>query len=180
MRAALLAAVLAMGCRIDLDDREVSRACKVRDDISVCREAADHSDFTWIQDNILSSNCAGKQCHGLPEGAQTEPDGKIVLAKGMAYAALLGPNGTGAESDLEPGRLLVVPTGAMDPEHPEIKGRPDQSYLFFLMRGVLASEGAPPFAEPPDDIGYMPMDNNTLCCQKIDAVRRWIEAGAPP
>jgi hypothetical protein len=85
----------------------------------------------------------------------------------MAYNALLGDSGMGtAESDLESGRFLVVP------------GRPDQSYLFFLMRGVLASEGAPPFQEPPEDIGYMPMDNNTLCCQKIDAVRRWIEAGA--
>jgi hypothetical protein len=167
MRAALLATVLAMGCRIDLDTRDVPRTCRDRDDISVCAEAANHSDFTWLQDNIFSSNCSGKDCHGLPENGQTEPDGKIVLAEGMAYNALLGDSGMGtAESDLESGRFLVVP------------GRPDQSYLFFLMRGVLASEGAPPFQEPPEDIGYMPMDNNTLCCQKIDAVRRWIEAGA--
>jgi hypothetical protein len=167
MRAALFAVVLAMGCRIDLDDREVPRTCNVRDDIAVCVEAEAHSDFAWVQDNIFSSNCSGKECHGLPEGGKTEPGGRIVLAEGMSHAALLGDSGAGAESELESGRFLVVP------------GRPDQSYLYFIMRGLLASEGAPPFQEPPDDIGYMPMDNNTLCCQKLDAVRRWIEAGAP-
>lgn len=164
MRAALLAAVLAMSCRIDLDSREVPSACEVRDDIAVCKEAESHSDYEWLQANLFTSNCSGDSCHNAPKAGKP-PGGKIVLAEG-AYKTLLGDSGMGADSDLDPGYKLVVP------------GRPDQSYLYFLLRGIPANEGLPPFNEPPEDIGYMPMDNNTLCCQKIEAVRRWIEAGA--
>lgn len=169
MRVALLAAILAMSCRIDLETRELAKACEVRDDIDICKEAAaeDSATFAWLQPNLFTSNCSGRSCHGLPEGAQTQPLGKIVLAPGMAYKTLLG-DGTGARSDVDPSRVLVSP------------GNPNDSYLYFLLRGIRADEGTPPFEEPPEDVGYMPMDNDTLCCQKIDAVRRWIEAGAPP
>ena len=138
----------------------------VRDDIAVCNEAESHSDFTWLQANLFTSNCSGDSCHNAPKAGKP-PGGKIVLAEN-AYKALLGDSGTGATSDVAPDRLLVSPFN------------PKDSYLYFLLRGVRADDGAPPFNEPPEDVGYMPMDNNTLCCQKLDAVRRWIEAGALP
>jgi hypothetical protein len=190
MRAALLAAVLAMSCRYDLDTREVQSACTVREDIAVCKEAESHSDYAWLNANLFSSNCSGDSCHSAPKAPSTKlPLGKILLAPSadnpdprLAYNTLLGPSGSGAESDLEPGRKLVDPGEGMG-------GNPDNSYLLFLLHGIPASPGFPPlavdaaparpFKEPPSDIGYMPMDNNTLCCQKIDAVRRWIQAGAP-
>lgn len=167
MRAGLLAAVLAMSCRIDLDHREIPRTCEVRDDIDVCKEAADHSDFEWLQANLFTSNCSGRSCHGMPGPGKTQPGGKIELTPGMTYKVLLG-DGTGAKSAVDPTRVLVRP------------GYPNDSYLYFLLRGVRADDGEPPFEEPPEDVGYMPMDNDTLCCQKIEAVGRWIEAGALP
>jgi len=70
MRAALLAAVLAMSCRYDLDTRPVESACEVRDDIAVCEEAATHSDFTWLQKNLFSSNCSGDACPNPPKNGR--------------------------------------------------------------------------------------------------------------
>jgi hypothetical protein len=181
MRAALLAAVLAMSCRYDLDTYDQPSACAVRDDIAVCAEAAMHSDFRWLQDNLFSTNCSGDACHN-PFKNGRPPTGKIVLvedlAKGTtAYETLLGADRTGAPSDIEAGRKLVDP------------GNPNNSYLMFLLRGVPAPPSSQPllvdapearqFNEPPESVGYMPKDNNTLCCQKLDAVRRWIAAGAP-
>src|SRR5262245_20530756 len=124
MRAALFLAVLATaatGCRLDLDSREAETFCKIREDIPVCAEAASHSDFQWIEDNILKTNCGGKSCHFDDKGGK--PEGKVVFAPGMSYAALLGPDGMGADSDLAPGRKLVEP------------GSPKGSYLYFLLHG---------------------------------------------
>jgi hypothetical protein len=166
MRAALLAAVLAMSCRISIDDRIAPSQCEAREDIPVCAEAANHSDFAWLQDNVFSSNCSSDSCHSTPKEGDPAPDGRILLTTD-AYTTLLGPDGMGADSEVAPGRKLVVP------------GNPEASYMFFLLRGVYAEQGAPPFDEPPDDVGYMPMSSSTLCCEKIEAVRRWIEAGAP-
>jgi hypothetical protein len=163
MRAALLAAVLAMSCRISLDDRIAPTQCEVREDIPVCMDAESHSDFAWLQDRVFSSNCSGDTCHNAPKNGQP-PGGKITLTTG-AYATLMG-DGSGVMSEVAPGRLLVE------------KNHPEGSYLFFLMRGIYAEQGEEPFDPPPDDVGYMPQGQMTLCCQKIEAVRRWIEAGA--
>ncbi len=164
MRAAILAAVLAMSCRLSLDDRIAPSQCKSRADIPSCAEADSHSDFACLQDRVFASNCSSDSCHNAPENGQP-PGGRITLTTG-AYATLMGDDGSGVMSEVAPGRQLVVP------------GQPEASYLFFLLRGVYADEGTPPFAEPPDDVGYMPQGQMTLCCQKIEAVRRWIEAGA--
>jgi hypothetical protein len=79
----------------------------------------------------------------------------------------MGPTGAGVLSDVDKMHNLVVP------------GEPNKSYLFFMIRGVEASDGAPPFSTPPATIGYMPSKSSVLCCQKIDAIERWILAGAP-
>lgn len=170
MRLALSAAVLVTaGCKIDLDTREILRACESRPDIEVCQEAASAGDdFAWIRANIFATNCSGSSCHSAGTGGRP-PGGRIVLDEAGAYETLMGVDGTGAMSEVSPGRRLVVP------------GNADASYLFFLLRGVAAADGDPPFEEPPEDVGYMPQDlADGLCCEKIDAVGRWIAAGARP
>jgi hypothetical protein len=165
MRAALLAAVLAMSCRYTLDERDAPKQCSTRDDIAICVEADDHSDFAWLQDNVFQSNCSGDSCHNAPKMGQP-PGGRISLTAGLAYTTLMGSNSEGVMSEIATTRKLVEP------------GKPNQSYLFFLLRGIYAEEGEPPFEAPPDDVGYMPQKMAPLCCQKLEAVRRWIEAGA--
>jgi hypothetical protein len=178
MRAVLMSAVLVTGCRIDLDENTsgLEGLC-IAQDLPICHEADSHSDFEWIQKNIFSSNCGGKDCHGYVEDGT--PDGKIVLTGALdpvndpegvmaAYRTLMGPERKGVVSDVAPTRSLVVP------------GNAEASYLYFLMHGVRPAQGEPPFDEPPDDVGYMPRRAKPLCCQKIEAVGRWIEAGALP
>lgn len=172
MRVALFA-LLAFGCRIDLDKREEAdggtdqgRECRTTT-VPVCVEAEAHSDFQWIQDNIFSTNCSGDSCHGQPTNG-SPPSGRLVLATGVSYETLMGANGTGVMSELDPNKKLVNP------------GSPDTSYLHFIMKGVPADAASPAFEEPPASVGYMPMNNSTLCCQKLDAIGRWIAAGAMP
>lgn len=166
MRVVLAAALLASaGCRIDLDHGEEARRCKTTnaagDPIPVCDEAESHSDFAWIESKILSANCFGSSCHGSATAT-----GKLDLSVGHAYATLMGATGAGVLSDVDKVHNLVVP------------GEPNKSYLFFMIRGVEATDGSPPFSTPPSTIGYMPSKSSVLCCQKIDAIERWILAGA--
>ena len=93
--------------------------------------------------------------------------GKLDLSAANAYKALLGPNGTGGVmSDVDKTRILVVP------------GMPKQSYFYFITRGLKAEDGDPPFTAPPANVGLMPQKGSSICCQKIDAIERWITAGA--
>ena len=163
MRAVLLVALLAGGCRYDLDHHEADasvsgRSCKMAT-VAVCQEADSHSDFTWIKDKIFAANCFGASCH-----TGTTASGKLDLTDDP-YLALMG-TGAGVMSNLDPAHQRIVP------------GDPANSYLFFILKGTEASSGTPAFAEPPANVGYMPMSNGTLCCQKIDAIDRWITAGA--
>lgn len=167
MRAILFAALLGSGCRVDLDENNVPRACEFRPDLPVCEAAVNRSDFEWLQTNIFITNCSGDSCHGMTTTGDP-PDGRLLLARGHAYAALMGASGEGVTSGFDPARQLVVPFDA------------ESSYLYFLMRGTPAGSVSPAFAAPPEGYGYMPLKANTLCCEKLEAVRRWIEAGALP
>jgi hypothetical protein len=167
MRAVLLSALFVMACRIDLDHAETpdasvsGRACKVSTSTS-CKEADSHSDFTFIKKSIFPLSCSSSSsCH-----MSSTSSGRIDLSEANAYATLMGPSGAGMKSGIDTSRTLVVP------------GQPKASYFFFLLHGVKASEGEPAFSEPPTDVGYMPMNNNPICCQKLDAIERWITAGA--
>ena len=80
------------------------------------------------------------------------------------YTSLMGAAGTGTDSNLQPGKKRVV------------AGDPASSYLFFIVHGLDGNQGT--FTNPPSNVGFMPMSNSALCCQKIDALERWITAGA--
>jgi hypothetical protein len=176
--ASLAAALGAGACKIDLDkaipDAGSMRACKVSQ-ATVCQtaEAEQRSDFAWLQQNMFSTNCSGDDCHGEGVGGQP-PGGKLVFATGFAYKSLLGKEPT------DPGPAPLVAT-EFDPNHKLVEpGVPNASYMLFLLRHYRTTDASPAFVEPPDDIGYMPQSNSTLCCQKLDAVERWIAAGALP
>jgi hypothetical protein len=51
------------------------------------------------------------------------------------------------------------------------------SYLMLMLHDFDPTTATPPGREP--GIGYMPLGFGSLCCQKLDAVERWITAGAP-
>jgi hypothetical protein len=53
------------------------------------------------------------------------------------------------------------------------------SYLMLMLGDVPPAMANPPGAPPPTSIGYMPQAQPALCCQKLDAIERWIMAGAP-
>jgi hypothetical protein len=116
-----------------------------------CLEAQDHSDFTWINENILAKSCAAfNQCHGA-----TGTQAQLLLTTDEAYADLVG-----VASVQVPGKKLVdatnVDCGA--------------SYLYDKITDSDAiAEGKK----------SMPLNNPLMCQQKIDAVCRWIAAGAP-
>jgi hypothetical protein len=185
MRAALfaLAATTSVGCKFDLDEFvykdariEDQRFCRVSTTAQVCltAERDQRSDFAWLQDNMFSTNCSGNDCHGGLVNGQP-PSGKLILAKGSAYKTLLG------KAETDPGDPPLVASELTTAHKLVEPGAPERSYLFFLLRGLRAEEGMPTaFEAPPADVGFMPQKNNTLCCQKLDAVARWIAAGAMP
>ena len=82
----------------------------------------------------------------------------------VGLTSLMGAGGTGTMSNLDPTKQRVV------------AGDPASSYLFFIVHGLDDNKGT--FTDPPSNVGYMPMSNSTLCCQKIDALERSIMAGA--
>ncbi len=48
-----------------------------------------------------------------------------------------------------------------------------------MLNYIAAEKFDPPtVAYPSKDIGLMPQSNPSLCCQKLDAINAWIEAGA--
>jgi len=185
MRAVVLPLLTLVACKIDLDeapqqqmtveDGGTGRACRVSTSAPSClqAEAEMHSDFAWLQQNMFSTNCSGDKCHGNPTNG-TEPTGVLRLGTGFAYKTLLGKEPT------DPGPPPLVTSGQSDIHRLVEPGNPKASYLLFIMKGFPGEEGTPPFPEPDPDVGYMPQKNNTLCCQKLDAVERWIAAGALP
>lgn len=167
----LIALLLAGGCRIDLehapepqDAAVVGRNCTMSTSVA-CMDAEAHSDFTFIKNTVFPLSCSqSDSCHKAATSS-----GKLDLSAANAFAALLGPNGTGGVmADVDKSRVLIVP------------GQPNASYFFFMIHGVAAEDGMPPFTPPPSKIGLMPENNGgrAICCQKIDAIERWITAGA--
>jgi hypothetical protein len=115
-----------------------------------CEQATQHSDLAWIQDHVFSASCAVKTCH-----TEDNQAGGLVLAKGMAHDNLVDKPST-----VQSGWTRVIP------------GDPTHSYLLVALGGEPGT--------PPDGSvmpwGGLPM----LCSQEIDAIERWIAAGAPP
>lgn len=149
----LLALLFATACKIDLDHapkQEGGPMC-MESTSDACMAAANHRDLTWIQQNVFTPQCTFSGCHN---GENTK-QGKIDLTAGKSYATLV--NG---DSALMSGAKLVVP------------GDPAASYLEVML-------GSQPGDIDPT-VGTMPQDNGSqlLCCQKLDAIERWIMDGA--
>lgn len=118
--------------------------------LTICQQAAQHADLTWIQDNVFSSTCALAQCH-----AEDNQAGGLVLATGMSHDYLVN-----RPSTVQSGMMRVIP------------GDPDHSYLLVAIGGASGT--------PPEGT-VMPWGGlPTLCGEEIDAIRRWVAAGATP
>ncbi len=164
--SAILISLALSGCRTSLDDEpdagggSGNRVCKVST-VAACMQAESQSSLAWIETNIFQPHCAFSGCHN----ATATTAGRIDLKNsGMSHDDLVN-----IDSMVAPGRKLVV------------AGAPKQSYLMILLQQYKPTEMEPtPVAPPPSDIGYMPQGtgNVPLCCQKIDAIDRWITAGA--
>jgi len=115
-----------------------------------CVEAQRHSDLAWIQDRVFAGSCTFSSCHDA-----NLPAAGMDLSPGTARSELVGV----AATEPGAGAMLVAPRA------------PDQSYLLVALGGAAGT--------PPSD-GRMPLGGARLCQEKLDAIRRWIAAGAPP
>jgi len=82
--------------------------------LTICQQAAQHSDLTWIQDNVFSASCALSHCHTVDNQA-----GGLVLQTGMSRDELVNRPAT-----TQSGWVRVVP------------GQPAQSYLLVAIGGA--------------------------------------------
>lgn len=152
-------------CRYTLDDPvdvEV-RTCS-DGTVAACTEATTHSDLAWIEANVFNK-CTFSGCHN---GAMTDA-GRLDLQPGKSFAALVNKDSEIAVGPTLTGKAkLVVP------------GEPNKSYLLVMMRAVTPAEFVPPLDEPPAAVGYMPQNAGGVvtCCQKLDALTRWVMDGA--
>lgn len=113
-----------------------------------CMEATTHDDLAWIQASVFSTSCTFSACHKSPANDANH----LVLEAGASHDELVNQG-----SVEQNGMMLVVP------------GHPEQSYLMVAL-GELAGQ-------LPED-GVMPLNSPALCQEKIDAIERWILAGA--
>lgn len=168
-RLALAGLVAVTACRVSLSDETTGltagggggTACQVSTTSPSCIAADQQQPVTlgWIEQNIFRTSCNFAGCHN----GDNTPQGKVDLRPGKSYAHLVD-----LASAVDPARKLVV------------AGDVKSSYLMLMLQDVAPAEANPPAQPPPADIGYMPQGANVaLCCQKLDALERWIENGAP-
>jgi hypothetical protein len=118
--------------------------------VTRCTEAVMHSDYEWLRDNVFQVSCgAFTSCHQGGGSAAAQLD----LTAAHAYQNLVN-----VASSTFPGQWVRV-----------VPGDPDHSYLMVKLGGVPG---------PLGDGGLMPQNGQMLCQPKIEAVRRWIAAGA--
>lgn len=91
-------------------------------------------------------------CTGAPCHDSTEPT--LSLTKGNAYS-----------------NLVDQPTESLSGWTRVVPGSPQTSYLMVALRRA-------PGPEPAS--GFMPLDAEPLCDEKLDALERWIAQGALP
>jgi hypothetical protein len=161
IRFVMLASLL-VGCRLSLesDTNAVAQVCEVNTMSPTCTaaETDNHADLDFIEKSIFTPGCSFQGCHDGGNSAQ----GKIDLREGKSHDHLVN-----FTSGIDPTRKLVVPN--------DVKS----SYLMLMLQDFPPEDATPPGVEPPARAGYMPMSNATLCCQKLAAIERWINAGAP-
>ena len=161
--SALVGTLALTACRESLEtepdaDTSSGRVCKPGTSAE-CMMAETQSSLAWIEANVFAKSCAFSGCHN---GAQTAAGRLDLKTAGASHADLVG-----VDSAIESGKKLVV------------AGQPKQSYLLMMMQQFPPAEMEPtPASPPPEDVGYMPQNAPAVCCQKIDAVERWIMEGA--
>ena len=111
----------------------------------------ENSAYHDIQEYVFDKSCASSACHAAPANSAG-----LSLEYGLSYDALVGvvPRNAAAATA---GMKLV------DPENPE------NSFLLTKLIGP----------ESPDQGSRMPFGGGLIHDAKIDAIRTWIEAGAP-
>ncbi len=111
----------------------------------------ENSAYHDIQEYVFDKSCANSVCHAAPANA-----GNLNLTYGLSYEDLVG-QGPQNPAAAAAGMKLVDP------------GNPENSFLLAKLIGPAAPElGA-----------RMPFGGGVLHTGKIEAVRTWIEAGAP-
>lgn len=157
--AILFASALA-GCRVSLEDdpgADPNRVCMVSTS-QQCEDAETApATLSWIETNIFEASCNFAGCHNGAAGNESSLD----LRPSMSGAELV--NGA---SSIDPMRKFVVPNDV------------EKSWLMLMLRAVPPAMADPPVSGLPA-AGGMPQGAEPLCCQKLDAIERWINAGAP-
>ena len=154
------------GCRISLENYDTSiqntdggngGTCVVSTTSQPCIDATAHSDLAFIEQKIFAASCNFSGCHD-----SATDSGKLDLRAGVSHDRLVG-----VSSQIDGTRKLVVPNDVA------------ASYLMLMLRDVAPAMASPPASPPPGNVGFRPQAAPTLCCQKLAAIERWINAGAP-
>ncbi len=111
----------------------------------------ENSSYHDIQEYVFDKSCANSVCHASPANA-----GSLSLNYGLSYEDLVGmvPQNPAAAAA---GMKLVDP------------GNPENSFLLAKLVGPTS----------PEQGARMPFGGGVLHNGKIEAIRAWIEAGAP-
>ena len=162
-------ALLLVGCRISLSSENNDpvvdtdggaadpRGCQVSTTLPSCTGAVGHSDLAWIEANVFKDGCNFSGCHNGAAGNSSTVD----LTPGRSYAHLVG-----FTSHIDSSRKMVVANNLA------------ASYLLLMLGDIAPASASPPASGLPA-AGRMPQGAPQLCCQKLDAIERWITAGAP-
>lgn len=166
----IVVASLLAGCRLSLekdapdtadtvDSGVAGRVCSTGTGTQTCQDAASMniSDLAWIETNVFAGSCNFSGCHN-GGGPST-----VDLRAGKSYDHLVN-----FTSHIDSTRKIIVPS--------DIKA----SYLMMMVRDFAPADASPAATSLPA-AGSMPQtsDNQPLCCQKLDAIERWIMKGAP-
>lgn len=129
---------------------------------ATCVQATMHSDFTWIQENVFNKSCTGMSCHDADK-----PAAMLNLTAGAAHAQIVGVDSVEL------------------PAYKRIKaGSCDESFLYKKITNdtAIIDMGDCSQVVTGGKCRPMPTVSSTfqpLCQEKIDAICRWITAGAP-
>jgi hypothetical protein len=175
MRGSVIALALAAGA---CDTGVKAIALGPLDANPACEEAKTHSDLAYIQANIFDRSCSSSTaCHKV----RTSDSANLQLSDGMSYTNLVGV-------DAQSAYATPASKGGMADHQWQrvVPGDPANSYLM-----VLIDPRTNPVPMGPSDpngfdgplnpkVGSMPQNAGELLCpEKIDAIKRWISAGAP-
>ena len=111
----------------------------------------EHSAYHDIQEYVFDKSCANSACHAAPSNSRG-----LSLEYGLSYNALV---------DVVPQNPAAADAGMklVDP------GNPDNSFILTKLMGP----------ESPDQGSRMPFGGGMIHNGKIEAIRTWIQAGAP-